>query len=97
MATSNIRWYLCHSWGNSGYIGVVSDCVQLSCRSNQGWCGCGWKKVCCTGLIRGSVSRMGIRGAGQGVLIVEVAGIVNELFAGVLENLIQRSGNNLQR
>ena len=40
---------------------------------------------------------MGIRGAGQGVLIVEVAGIVGKLFAGVLEGLIQRSSNNLQR
>ena len=23
MATSNIRWYRCRSWGSSGYIGVV--------------------------------------------------------------------------
>ena len=76
---------------------MVFDCVQLSCRSNQGWCGCGWKKVCCRGLLSGSIPRMGFQGAGQGVLIVEVAGIVGELFAGVLEGLIQGSGNNLQR
>ena len=40
---------------------------------------------------------MGVRGAGQGVLIVEVASVVGELFAGVLEGLIRRNGINLQR
>ena len=40
---------------------------------------------------------MGIQGAGPGVSIVEVASIVGELFAGVLEGLGQRCGNSLQR
>ena len=39
---------------------------------------------------------MGIRGAGQGVSIVEVVGTVGELFAGVLEGIGQRS-NSLRR
>ena len=40
---------------------------------------------------------MGIQGAGQGVSIVEVVGTVGKLFAGVLEGLGQRSGNNFRR
>ena len=97
VATSSIRWYRCHSWGNSGCIGVVFGFGRLSCRSNLRWFGYGWKKVYCRGLLRGWVLRMGIRGAGQDVLIVAVASIVGELSAGVLEGLVQRSGSSLQQ
>ena len=93
----SIRLCRCRSWGNSGCLDVVFDCVELSCRINQGWYGCGWKKVCYRGLLRALVPRIGIQGAGDGVLIVDVVGPFGELFADVLEGLGQRSGNSLQR
>ena len=96
-AISNTRLCRCRSWGNRSFVDLVFDFVQLSCRSNQGWFGCGSKKVCYRGLLKGWVPRMGIRARGQGTSIVEVVATVGELFAGVVEGLGQRSRDSLRR